>query len=74
MKKIIFGMILFLAGTISIALLLAGSMANDWTLNGQSSAIWNISRYGLLPALYSFLGIAIFGFIFAICGLFEKGN
>ena len=65
---------LFLTGVISIALLLAGSMANDWTLNGQSSAIWNISRYGLLPALYTFLGIAIFGLIFAIWGLFERGN
>ena len=52
MKIIIWGITLFLAGVISILLLLAGSMASDWISNGLSSAIGNISRYGLLPALY----------------------
>lgn len=55
MKKLLFGMMLFCSGSLSAAMLLAGSMANGWTLNGQSSALWNISRYGLLPVLYTFL-------------------
>lgn len=33
MKIIIWGITLFLAGVISIALLLAGSMASNWALN-----------------------------------------
>lgn len=52
MKIIIWGITLFLAGVISIVLLLAGSTASDWISNGLPSAIGNISRYGLLPALY----------------------
>ena len=38
MKKVIAGSIMFLAGLIFTALVLAGSMANDWTINGQHSA------------------------------------
>lgn len=55
MKKLLFGMMLFCSGSLSAAMLLAGSMANDWTLNGQSSALWNISRYGLscTPSSYA---------------------
>ncbi len=52
MKIIIWGITLFLAGVISIVLLLAGSIASDWISNGLPSAIGNIFRYGLLPALY----------------------
>ena len=74
MKKIIFGMIIFLAGTLSVALILAGSMANDWTINGEHSAFWNISRYGLMPAVYAFIGIAFIGLIFAVWGLFDHKN
>lgn len=71
MKKLLFGMMLFCSGSLSASMLLAGSMANDWTLNGQSSALWNISRYGLLPALYIFLGLAVLGLVIAVWGLFD---
>ena len=71
MKKLLFGMMLFCSGSLSAAMLLAGSMANDWTLNGQPSALWNIFRYGLLPALYIFLGLAVLGLVIAVCGLFD---
>ena len=74
MKKIIFGMTMFLAGTLSVAMLLAGSMANDWTLNGKHSAIWNISRYGLMPVVYVFIGVALIGLIFAVWELFDYKN
>ena len=47
-------------------------MANDWTINGQHSAFWNISRYGLMPAIYIFLGIAVVGLILACWGLLDK--
>ena len=40
MKKLLFGMMMFCSGSLSVAMLLAGSMANDWTLNSQSSALW----------------------------------
>lgn len=72
MKKIILGSAMILAGIISIALILAGSMANEWTVNGEFSSLWNISQYGLMPAVYIFTGIAIIGFVLAVWGLIDK--
>ena len=72
MKKLVLGSMMFLAGVLSTAIILAGSMANDWTINGQHSAVWNISRYGLMPAIYIFLGIAVVGLILACWGLLDK--
>lgn len=72
MKKVILGSIMFLAGVISIAVVLAGSMANEWTVNGQLSSLWNISQYGLMPAVYIFVSIAVIGLVLAIWGLFNK--
>lgn len=72
MKKVILGSAMILAGIISIALILAGSMANEWTVNGEFSSLWNISQYGLMPAIYIFAGIAIIGFVLAVWGLLDK--
>ena len=72
MKKVILGSALILAGIISIALILAGSMANEWTINVEFSSLWNISQYGLMPAIYIFTGIAIIGLVLAVWGLFDK--
>lgn len=72
MKKVILGSIMFLAGVISIALILAGSMANEWTVNGELSSFGNISRYGLMPVIYIFISMAIIGFVLAVWGLFDK--
>lgn len=72
MKKTILGSMMFFAGIISAALLLAGSMANEWTVNGQFSSFWNLSRYGLMPILFVFVGIAVIGIVIAVVGLFDK--
>ncbi|MDO5602015.1 MAG: hypothetical protein Q4G07_04525 [Oscillospiraceae bacterium] len=72
MKKVILGSMLFLAGTLCTAVLLAGTMANDWTINGQLSSFWNMSQYGILPAFYIFIGIAVIGIAVAIWGIFDK--
>lgn len=72
MKKVIFGAFMFLAGFLSIALLLAGSMGNDWTVNGQQSSLWNLSQYGLMPALYMFAVLAVIGLIVAVIGLLDN--
>lgn len=74
MKKVIFGSMMFQAGVISIALVLAGSMANEWTVNGQFSSLWNIQQYGLMPVVYIFCGIAVTGLVIAIWGLPDKKN
>lgn len=74
MKKVIFGSVMFLAGLISAALLLAGTMANDWTLNGSPSSFWNMSRYGLMPAFYIFIAVAVLGAVIAIWGLFDNAD
>jgi len=39
MKKVILGSIMMLSGLLSVAIILAGSMANEWTVNGQYSAM-----------------------------------
>ena len=72
MKKVFLGSILFLSGMLSVAVLLAGSMANEWTVNGQFSSFWNISQYGLMPMVYCFIGVAVIGLFLAIWGVFEK--
>ena len=72
MKKVILGSVMFLTGVLSIAVILAGTMANDWTLNGELSSIWNITNYGLMPALYILGGISIIGIALAVWGVFEK--
>ncbi|MET0017297.1 hypothetical protein [Oscillibacter sp.] len=74
MKKVILGSFLFLTGFLSIAVLLAGSMSNDWTIDGQHSTLWNLSQYGLTPALYMFAIIAIIGLIVATSGLLDNGQ
>ncbi len=72
MKKLIFGSVMFLTGIVSTAILLAGAMSNEWTVNGQFSAFWNLAEYGLMPALYIFIGIAVIGILLSIWGMFER--
>lgn len=72
MKKVILGSTMFLAGLLSDAVLLAGTMFNDWNVNGQLSSFRNMSQYGLMPAFYIFSGIAVFGIGIAVWGVFEK--
>jgi len=74
MKKVILGSAMTLAGLLSTAVLLSGTMANDWTINGQLSSFRNMSQYGLMPVFYTFIGIVIIGFAIAIWGIFEKKN
>ncbi len=72
MKKVIFGCALLLAGAIGSALLLAAAGTLEWTVNGEFSAIWNLSRYGLMPALLLFSLLAAAGLLLAVVGLFER--
>lgn len=74
MKKVILGSFIFLAGILSPAFILAGSLANDLMINGQHSSIWIISQYGLMPALAVFLCMAIAGLVLAIWGLFNQDD
>lgn len=72
MKKVVLGSMMFLTGIISVALILSGSMGNEWTVNGRPSSLWNISQYGLMPAFYIFIGIALIGLALAIWGVTDK--
>ena len=72
MKKVILGSAMILAGIISIAQVLAGSMANECAVNGAFPTLWTISQYGLMPTIYIFAGIAIIGFVLAAWGLIDK--
>ena len=73
-KKVILGSIMFLSGAISVALVLAGSMANEWAVNGRFSSWWNIQQYGLMPIIYIFCGLAVIGLAIAIWGVLDKKN
>ena len=74
MKKVVLGSMMFLAGLLSIAVLLAGTMANDWNVNGELSSFRNMAWYGLMPAFYVFVGIVILGICIAVWGVFEKNE
>lgn len=72
MKKVILGSTMFLAGLLSVAVLLAGTMSNDWNINGQLSSFRNMAQYGLMPVFYIFVGIAVLGISIAVWGVLEK--
>lgn len=72
MKKVIAGSMLAGSSLLADAVLLAGTMANDWTIDGAHSALWNLQRYGLMPALYAFAGIGIIGILLTVWGLIER--
>ena len=74
MKKVILGSIMFFTGILSIAIILAGSMSNELTVDGNYSAMRNIQQYGLMPSVYIFGVIAFIGLTLAVWGLFEKKN
>ena len=74
MKKVVLGSMMFLAGLLSTAVLLAGTMANDWNVNGELSSFRNMAQYGLMPAFYVFVGIVILGICIAVWGVFEKNE
>ena len=72
MKKVVLGSMMFLAGLLSAAVLLAGTMANDWNVNGELSSFRNMALYGLIPVFYICVGIAVLGIGIAVWGVFEK--
>ncbi len=72
MKKLIFGLVLFLTRMLSDAVLLGGAMANEWVNNGKLSAFWNLSQYGLMPAFYLFAVTAFIGLVLAVWGMLER--
>ena len=72
MKKVVLGSMMFLAGLLSAAVLLAGTMANDWNVNGELSSFRNMAQYGLMHAFYIFVGIAVLGIGIAVWGVLEK--
>ncbi len=71
MKKTICGSIVFLAGLVSVAILLASTIGNIGTIDGRYSVMWGLSQYGLMPAFYLFSGIAVVGAIISLWGLIE---
>jgi len=72
MKKVILGGLMMLAGIISTAILLSGTMATGFIHNGRHSFAWSLSQYQLTTPLYIFIVIAIVGFALSVWGLLEK--
>ncbi len=57
MKRVVLGSMMFLAGLLSAAVLLAGTMANDWNVNSELSSFWNVAKYGLISVFYIFAAL-----------------
>lgn len=75
MKKTILGAVMFFAGLVSCAILLAGPMGMQWTHNGKwASAWWLLTNYGLVSVFYIFVAIAVIGLAVALWGVCEKGE
>lgn len=72
MKKVIFGSFLSMSGILSIAILVAGAMTQDWMIDGGYSYLWNLSRYGAIPILVAFVIVLIIGLSFAVKGIIEE--
>lgn len=71
-KKVLLGSMMLLGGFLANAIILAGAMANEWNVNGELSAMRNIGRYGLTPAMVTFSITAAIGFLLALWGVLEK--
>ena len=74
MKKVVLGSMMFLAGLLSCAILIAGSALKDITINGGYSFLWNLSSLGLVPVTVLFSAIALTGLLIALWGIFEKNK
>ena len=72
MKKIILGSFMMLSGVLGIAILLAGTMADDNMINGGWSSFWVLSKYGIMPAFYILIIIGIAGLLLGIWGILDK--
>ena len=74
MKKVVLGSMMFFAGLLSCAILIAGSALKDITINGKYSFLWNLSSLGLVPVTVLFCAIALTGLLIALWGVFDKNN
>ena len=74
MKKVVLGSMMFLAGLLSCAILIAVSALKDITINGKYSFLWNLSSLGLVPVTVLFSAIALTGLLIALWGIFEKNK
>ena len=83
MKKILFGGMMMLAGTISATVLLVGSIVVaelsrlNWRITQPEimyalEPFWFIRRYQLQIPLAVFVIMAVIGLALSICGLIEK--
>jgi TRAP-type C4-dicarboxylate transport system permease small subunit len=75
MKKVVLGSVMVLAGVISTAIILYGTMiATRFINNGVYTISWQLSQYQLTAPLVIFVVIAVIGIALSIWGLFEKEN
>lgn len=73
MKKVFLGASMFLAGLVSCAILLAGTVGTQWTHNGDfASAWWLLSKYGIMPVFWLCAIITVIGLVVAVAGVIEK--
>ena len=72
MKKLIFGGLMMLSGILGAAVLMAGTMSNTYSLNGEVSFLLSLSFYRLTPAFVIFIIIGIAGLLLGVWGLVEK--
>lgn len=72
MKKLILGIAMMLIGFIGIAILCAGAMSSQFTINGSNNFmdIWRI--FGITPIAITFTVIAILGFVCSLFGILSK--
>ena len=72
MRKVIMGSIVFMAGLLSLAVLLAGTMASSASSTANWSAFWKLGYFGLTPFAWVFGGVAVMGLFLALWGATER--
>lgn len=73
MKKIVFGMFLFLTGIFCTTGLLMVAASKEWVDDDYGySVLRNLSHMGLNPIAVAFIIIAVIGLILGLWGVFEK--
>lgn len=74
MKKLIFGIALFVTGFIGFAILCGAAVASNFTHNGSNYYIEIWRLFGIRPIAIGFLIMGIVGVVIAVFGMLQKSK
>lgn len=73
MKKLLFGLALFMTGGLSCVILIAGAMQGTAQGEGIVYSVWSaLARYGLVPLFWVLAAVGLLGLLVALDAMLLK--